>query len=279
MNYYLREKFNSVLNYELKIANSNLEEAQNDKIYFSDELDNIFDKRKISELLYKKLNLSLEQLMKTYKDNVVVSEKIITIILDMAFSIQELFKYLVEFNLSEDIPLFFVYKNLPENLFNTENLTSFFAQFKELCIKHLYSLYEYIELILFPFFLNQINPCYSDNISAFTIDHLKMLLNDEEFRNKISIEEYDLREAIRKFICRYLFSSEKSEVIKRDENLFLLLINHELWNCSSSDDKKFSKIRDSLTSINNLLVEPILVKSTLSLFDILLEYEKKPITE
>ena len=85
---------------------------------------------------------------------------------------------------------------------------------------------------------------------------------------------HQLKEAIRKFICRNLVSSEKSEVIKRDENLFLLLINHELWNCSSSDDENFSKIRDSLTNINNLLVEPILVKSTLSLFDILLEYKK-----
>ena len=93
--------------------------------------------------------------------------------------------------------------------------------------------------ILFPFFLNQINPCYSDNISTFTIDHLKMLFNDDEFKEKISIEKYVLREAIRKFICRYLVSSEKSEVIKRDENLFLLLINHELWICSSSDDKIF----------------------------------------
>jgi len=140
---FLKEKFNSALKNELKKANSNLEEAQNGEIYFSDELKDLFDKRKLSELLYKKLNLSLEQLMEIYKDNVVLSEKIITFILDIAFSIQELFKYLVEFNLSEDIPLLFIYKNLPENLFNTENLTSFFVQFKELCIKHLYSLYEY----------------------------------------------------------------------------------------------------------------------------------------
>jgi len=270
----LIEKFNSVLNNELKNTASNLEKTQNDKIYFSDDLDELFDKRKLSELLYKKLNLSCEQLMKTYKDNVVLSKKIITIILDMAFSIQELFKYLVEFNLSEDIPLFFVYKNLTENLFNTENLKSIFVQFKDLRIKHLYSLYEYIELILFPFFLNQINPCYSDSISTFTIDHLKMLFDNDEFKEKISINEYELKEAIRKFICRNLVSSEKSEVVKRDENLFLLLINHELWNCSSSDDENFSKIRDSLTNINNLLVEPILVESTLSLFDILLEYKK-----
>ena len=78
-------------------------------------------------------------------------------------------------------------------------------------------------------------------------------------------------EAIRKFICRYLVNSEKSEIIKRNENLILLLINHELWNCSSPDDEKFKRIKDSLTNINNLLVEPILVKNALSLFDSYLE--------
>jgi len=40
-----------------------------------------------------------------------------------------------------------------------------------------------------------------------------MLFDDEEFEEKISIEKYVLRGAIRKFICRYLVSSEKSEVI------------------------------------------------------------------
>ena len=266
----LKEKFNSVLSNELKNMKSNIEGIQNDKIFISSDFDKLFDKRKLSDLLSKKLNLSIEQLMKTYKDNNVLSEKIIKIILDMAFSIQELFKYLITFNLSEDIPLFFIYKNLPDNIFSTKHLKSIFTEFKDLCIKHLYSLYEYIELILFPFFLNQINPCYMENISTFTTDHLKMLFDANEFKESISIEITQLIEAIRKFICRYLVSSEKSEVIKRNENLILLLINHELWNCSSPEDEYFSKIRDSLTNINNLLVEPILVMNTLSLFGVLL---------
>ena len=271
LNNDLKEKFNSVLSNELKNMESNIEEIQNDKIFISSDFDKLFDKRKLSDLLSKKLNLSNEQLMKTYKDNIVLSEKIIIIILDMAFSIQELFKYLITFNLSEDIPLFFIYKNLPDNIFSTKHLKSIFTEFKDLCIKHLYSLYEYIELILFPFFLNQINPCYMENISAFTTDHLKMLFDEDEFKENISIKITQLIEAIRKFICRYLVSSEKSEVIKRNENLILLLINYELWNCSSPEDENFSKSRDSLTNINNLLVEPILVMNTLSLFDVLLE--------
>ena len=267
----LVKKFNNILNKELKNMESNLEEIQNDKIFISSKFNELFDKRKLTDLLSKKLNLSIEQIMKTYKDNNILSEKIIKIILDISFSIQELFKYLIKFNLSEDIPLFFIYKNLPENLFNTKHLKRFFAQFNDLCIKHLYSLYEYIELILFPFFLNQINPCYMENISKFTTEHLKMLFDEDEFKENISIKIAQLMEAIRKFICRYLVNSEKSEIIKRNENLILLLINHELWNCSSPDDEKFKRIKDSLTNINNLLVEPILVKNALSLFDSYLE--------
>ena len=38
-----------------------------------------------------------------------------------------------------------------------------------------------------------------------------------------------------------------------------------------SDDNKFLLVKDSLININNLLVEPILVKNILNLFDILLD--------
>ena len=80
-----------------------------------------------------------------------------------------------------------------------------------------------------------------------------------------------LIDAIRKFICRYLVSSDKSEVIDENENLILLLSDYELYNFSSPEDEAFLKIKDSLANINNLLVEPILVKNTLNLFDVLLE--------
>ena len=48
-----------------------------------------------------------------------------------------------------------------------------------------------------------------------------------------------------------------------------MLSNYELWDYLSSDDNKFLLVKDSL--INNLLVEPILVKNILNLFDILLD--------
>jgi hypothetical protein len=38
-----------------------------------------------------------------------------------------------------------------------------------------------------------------------------------------------------------------------------------------TDDNKFLLVKDSLININNLLVEPILVKNILNLFDILLD--------
>ena len=209
--------------------------------------------------------------MKTYQDDYVLSEQILKIILDMLFSFQNLFKYLISYNLPEDIPLYFLYQNLPENVFNSKHLKNIFVQLKDLCIKHLYSLYEYIEFMLFPFFLNQVNSCYSEKISEFTVEHLKMLFNNDEFKLKILIKKNMLIDAIRKFICRYLVSSDKSEVIDENENLILLLSDYELYNFSSPEDEAFLKIKDSLANINNLLVEPILVKNTLNLFDVLLE--------
>ena len=48
-----------------------------------------------------------------------------------------------------------------------------------------------------------------------------------------------------------------------------MLSNYELWDYLSSNDNKYLLVKDSL--INNLLVEPILVKNILNLFDILLD--------
>ena len=50
-----------------------------------------------------------------------------------------------------------------------------------------------------------------------------------------------------------------------------MLSNYELCNYLSTDDNKFLLVKDSLININNLLVEPILVKNILNLFDILLD--------
>ena len=69
----------------------------------------------------------------------------------MEFSIQSLFIYLMKYNLSENIPLFFIYQNIPNNLFNSKYIKIIFSQLQNICIKHLYSLYEYLEIILFIF--------------------------------------------------------------------------------------------------------------------------------
>ena len=52
---------------------------------------------------------------------------------------------------------------------------------------------------------------------------------------------------------------------------FFCYLIYELWDYLSSDDNKFLLVKDSLININNLLVEPILVKNILNLFDILLD--------
>ena len=283
----IKEEEDKINNLNKEIENKNKEKDENKKLLdentkkegeFTEEkrdilseLNKLYDKKKLNELLYKKLNLSFTQLMNTYEKDYVLSEKIVKILLDILFSIQSLFKYLLKYKLSEDIPLFFIYENLPEKLFNSKYIKNIFIQLPNLCIKHLYSLYEYLEVILFPFFLNQINECYSSVISQYTIEHLKMIFNENEFKEKIHIKKNELIEALRKFMCRYLVSSKKSsEVIDKDENLLLLLINKELWDYISTNEDKFIKIKDSLININKLLVEPILVKNTLFLFDILL---------
>ena len=191
----------------------------------------------------------------------------------MTFSIQSLFKYLIKYNLSENAPLFFIYQNIPDNLFNSIYIKKIFSQIQDICIKHLYSLYEYLEIILLPYFLNQVSESYSNKISQYTIEHLNMLFNKNEFKEKINIQKIELIEAIRKFICRFLVSSDESEVMDGEENLILLLCNHELWDFLKNDNDKYLKIKDSLININKLLVEPILVKNTLNLFDILLGNE------
>ena len=283
----IKEEEDKINNLNKEIENKNKEKDENKKLLdentkkeeefskeerdISSELNKLYDKKKLNELLYNKLNLSFKQLMNTYEKDYVLSEKIVKILLDIAFSIQSLFKYLLKYNLSQDIPLFFIYENLPENLFNSKYIKNIFIQVPNLCIKHLYSLYEYLEVILFPFFLNQINECCDSMISLYTIEHLNMIFNENEFKEKIHIKKNELIEALRKFMCRYLVSSKKSsEVIDKNDNLLLLLINKELWDYISTNDDKFTKIKDSLKNINNLLVEPILVKNTLNLFDILL---------
>ena len=254
------------LNKEKEENKNKLNDLFKQKKQIFTELDKLNDKKNLSNLLYKKLNKSYEQLKKEY----ILSKEILEILLDMAFSIQSLFKYLIKYNLPNDIPLFFIYQNMPDNLFNSEYLKKIFSKMQNICIKHLYSLYEYLEIILLPFFLDQVNECYSNKISQYTIALLNKLLKDDEFKENINIKKNELIDPIRKFICRYLVSSDKSEVINGEENLILLLCNNEIWDYLNNDNNKFSEIKDSLININNLLVEPILVKNTLNLFDVLL---------
>ncbi len=227
------------------------------------------NKKKLNELLYKKLNNCMEELNKVYNNDFVLSEKNIKILSDLAFSIQFLFKYLVKYNLPDNIPLFFIYENLFENFKSIKQISKLLFQNPDFEIKHLYFLYEYLELHLFPFFLNQINQSYATKFNTKHHSTIIKLLKDEEFKKNIIFSKEELIEAIRKFMCRYLVSKDKSIVENTEDNLLKLLSKKELW--PEKYAKKFSLIKESLECLNKLLIKPILVKNTLNLFDILLE--------
>ena len=267
----IKDEFNKKIEEnQKKIEENGNKEQIEKKVYLKEEeLKLVENKKKLNEFLYKKLNNCMEELNKVYNNDFVLSENDIKILLDLLFSIQFLFKYLVKYNLPENIPLFFIYENLFENFKSIKQISKLFYQNPGLELKHLYSLYEYLELHLFPFFLNQINDSYKDIIPKNSKFHINKLLKEEEFKKNIIFNREELIEAIRKFMCRYLVSKDKSIVENAEDNLLKLLSKKELW--PQKYDKQFSLIKESLESLNKFLIKPILVKNTINLFDILLE--------
>ena len=182
--------------------------------------------------LINRLKNNLIDKLKKNNDN--LEKKIIfNFIFNIYNNLIKIISFLIDNNISLEISLDDIITNLPD-IYNISFYTKyFFAVNKEYKLKHLYYIFEEFEKYLFPFILLQVKDKYKielydedkENILNYFI---KIKENNEETQFTIKI----LFEALRKFISRYLISSDLNEEkydINNDIPLINFLDKKDLW--------------------------------------------------
>ena len=117
--------------------------------------------------------------------------------------------------------------------------------------------------------MNQINSKYYEKLEDYTFIRFNKVFNEDEFKKNLKFDKNQLIEALRKFICRYLVSSDCSNNIDPEISLLPYLSKMELWTKRSENNFK-QQIEESLLYLEDFFVEPIKVKHSINLFNILI---------
>ena len=141
----------------------------------------------------------------------------------------KIINFLIDNKISEEISLSDFITNFPD-MYNISFYTKyFFSENKEYKIKHLYYIFEEFEKYLFPFILLKVKDKYKTELYDEDKENILnyFIINKEE---RITIKEFI--DALRKFISRYLISSDLNEEkydIEYDNPLVKYLDKNDLW--------------------------------------------------
>ena len=190
-------------------------------IKFKEENNNNKDFYEFNNLMKNKLKDNLIEKIES-NDNINIKNQIIfNFIFCIYNNLLKIIYFLNEQSVSLEISLYDFIINLPD-IYNISFYAKyFFEENKELKLKHLYYIFEDFEKFLFPFILLQVNDNYKkelydedkENIINYFINNNK---NFEEPKFTLNI----CLDAIRKFISRYLISSNINE-----EKIILIMMN------------------------------------------------------
>ena len=173
--------------------------------------------------------------------------------------------YIYELSINKNIPLIYICKNLQLFKCERDKLISLFDTNININLSHLFSLYEYFESLIFIEFIYHINNGYVTPIPLYLSKKILYIFEKDETKNNIIFTKFELIEAIRKCICRYIVSSTvKSNFVTEDLNgdLFELLFKEDLW----GKNIQMLKLKESFNYFNNYIHFPLKIKHIFNLF-------------
>ena len=255
----IEEEMNKI---EPNSQNNDTDFIKYEKLLNIKNIDKKIDKK---ESLINILNYKYEEALASIK---------IKFLIEICFSLQNLLYYIYPLKINEEIPLLYICNNLQLFKFEKEKLLYIFEQNENLKLSHLFSLYEYFESLIFPYFLYQINKNYMTQIPLYLAKKIIYIFENEEIKNNINFTKIELIEVLRKCLCRYIVSSKIEEnfiVEELNEDLFDLIVKEDLWN----KNLDIIKIKESFNFINDYMKYPLKVKHIFNLFEILIGIESK----
>ena len=185
----------------------------------------------IKNILYKyyeNKKKSLLELIKTGKielENDIIIESKRYFIIYVYFSLQKIIIYLTENIITEDLPLYEILNNSPEILNISNYAISFFQKHQEFTLKHLFSIYELFEKLLFFYIKNNIHMDYKQEITKDYYDEILYYFEENKEIEETIFSFDQLKEALRKYISRYIITND----IPVDSYLFDEINKRDLW--------------------------------------------------
>jgi len=165
------------------------------------------------------------------------------------FNLQSLFLYFInEKNIDGNESLGEEIKQLPENIINLDDefLNIFKGHVFNIKLNKLIDCYEFIEYINFKNILNNVSSNAHVNLEKSQITELE---NHFE-KDNLLISRNELRQAVRKFISRFLISDKLKNY---DWNIFLLLrYKTELWSDEVVSEDNESRFDDEIEQLENI---------------------------
>ena len=225
------------------------------KKYKNNKKDKTHILNMVNKYYKNQINILNEETKEEKKEEIILESKK-HFICDTYFSLQKIIVYLTENIISEDLALYVILNNSPEILNISNYAIEFFKKNKEFSLKHLFALYELFEKLLFLYIVKHIDMKYNDNISMEIYDEILLYFKENEVEETIfSLDQ--LKEALRKYISRYLISKD----IPKSAYLFDELNKPDLW-----PKEIYSKLFDGLFYFKNF---NILTKHAKSLYELL----------
>ena len=186
------------------------------------------------------------------------------------FSIQLLIFYLSKENENIEKSLNEILGKIPSYVQINQELKAFINRNEDFKIKHLLTIYEYIERLCYNQIEENVVVDFHIGIPPETKEAIEKYYKDLS-PNSI-ITRKILADAVRKFISRFLTGKRQEMDINGEVNLFLFLTKMELWPKNFTDDNKFeiefAEIQDKFNSKTE-----IKVKQAVKLYRILMPDE------
>ena len=248
--------------------NNNLEKNEENEFIKYDKLlkiKNIDKEIEQKQYLIDILNFKYDKALSSIK---------VQLLMDLCFTLQHLLYYIFPLNLNEEIPLLYICSNLKLFKLEKEKLIHLLELNENLKLSQLFSLYEYLEYLIFPAFIYQINNGYMTKIPIYLSKKILYIFDNEEIRSKINFTKIEIIDAIRKCLSRYISSSiiKKNFIIEDlNKDLLDLLVKEDLW----TKNKEIHKIKESFIFIDNYLKFPLKVKHIFNFLEILIGIEEK----
>ena len=153
------------------------------------------------------------------------------------FSIQLLIFYLSKENENKEKSLNEILIKIPNYVQVNQDLKSFINRNETFKLKHLLTIYEYIERLCYNQIEENVVMDYHMEIAPETKEIIENYY--KEFPQDSIITRKILADAVRKFVSRFLTGKRQEMDINGDGNLFLFIPKNELWPKNFIDDDKF----------------------------------------